>query len=106
MKTVSIVIPVYNEKNTILKTLEEVMSSDTLTLRKEIIVVDDYSTDSTREILKNYDKKQSIKIIYQSQNLGKGAALKKGLNLTKGDIVIIQDADLEYSPSDYPHLLK
>lgn len=104
-KSVSIVIPVYNEEKTIEKVIETVLSSDTLALVKEIIVVDDNSTDNTKKILEGI-KKNNIKVIFNPINLGKGACLKKGFQNTKGDIVIIQDADLEYSPKDYPILIK
>lgn len=104
-KSVSIVIPVYNEEKTIKKVLETVLSSDTLTLAKEIIVVDDNSTDNTGKALKEI-KKNNIKVITNPINLGKGACLRTGFQNTVGDIVLIQDADLEYSPKDYPILIK
>lgn len=106
MKIVSIVIPVYNERDTILKVLESINHADTLSLEKEIIIIDDYSTDGTREILEKQNKKPALKIFFNKENIGKGASLKKGFIASTGDIVIIQDADLEYSPSDYPQLLK
>lgn len=104
-KKISIIIPVYNEEKTIEKVIETVLSSDTLTLAKEIIVVDDNSTDDTKKILKGI-KKNNIKVIINPVNLGKGACLKIGFQHTSGDIIIIQDADLEYSPEDYPILIK
>jgi len=88
----SIIIPVYNEAATILKLLE-----------KEIILVDDCSTDGTREILNKLVDK--YKIIFQEKNQGKGAALRRGFQETTGDFIIIQDADLEYDPNEYPLLL-
>jgi glycosyltransferase involved in cell wall biosynthesis len=104
MKKVSIVIPVYNEKSTILKILEEVEKSDTLGLEKEIILVDDGSINGTKEILKNLETKYQI--IYHQQNLGKGAAVRTGFGKATGDIILIQDADLELNPENYPKILK
>lgn len=106
MKKVSIIIPVFNEENTIIKILEKVNHSNTLSLQKEIIVIDDNSTDNTRKVLEKYTKRLPIKFLINSKNLGKGAALKKGFEISSGDIVIVQDADLEYSPDDYPNLIK
>lgn len=104
--TLSVLIPIYNEKNTIkqlLKKIEEV-NLDEFGFKKEIIIVEDASTDGTKEILKNLPEK--YKIIYQLQNRGKGAAIKTGLKAVTGDFVIIQDADLEYDPQDYKRILK
>ena len=103
MKKLSVVIPVYNEKNTILEILKQVEAVD-LDLEKEIIIIDDYSTDGTREILKNLNQNK-YKIIFQEKNCGKGAALKKGFLAATGDIILTQDADLEYDPKDYQRLL-
>ncbi|MDP2709126.1 MAG: glycosyltransferase family 2 protein [bacterium] len=100
----SIVIPVYNEKNTILEILKRVEAVE-LPLAKEIIMVDDYSTDGTREILENLDQVK-YKIFYQEKNKGKGAAVRRGFKHTSGDIIIIQDADLEYDPAEYGKLIK
>ncbi|MCM8787857.1 MAG: glycosyltransferase family 2 protein [Candidatus Omnitrophica bacterium] len=104
-KSVSIVIPVYNEEKTIKKVLETVQSSDTLNLEKEIIIVDDNSTDNTAKVLKKL-RKNNIKVVTNPINLGKGASLRIGFQNTTGDIVIVQDADLEYSPKDYPILIR
>lgn len=109
MKTVSIVIPVYNEERYISLVIDRVMKSDTCGLKKEIIVVDDCSTDATISKIKSQISKmqiKNIKIIGQKINSGKGWAVKEGLLMTKGDLVIIQDADFEYSPDDYPTLIE
>jgi len=104
---ISIVIPVYNEEKTILTVLERVKAVN-LPFKKEIIVVDDGSTDQTRNILKNIERStgQEIKVTFHEKRMGKGAALKSGFAGAKGDIVIIQDADLEYNPGEYPKLIK
>jgi glycosyltransferase involved in cell wall biosynthesis len=99
----SVVIPVYNEKNTILDVLDHVRAVD---LPKEVIVVDDYSTDGTREILKGLPLSEDLKIIFQPQNMGKGAALRAGFAAVSADIVVIQDADLEYDPAEYGNLIQ
>lgn len=104
MNKLSIVIPVYNEKNTILEILKRVEEVK-LALEKEIILVDDCSTDGTREILQSL-KTNNHKIYYQLKNSGKGAAVRRGFDETTGNIIIIQDADLEYNPADYPRLIK
>lgn len=101
MKKISILIPVYNEKNTLLEILKQVESVD-FGLEKEIILIDDYSTDGTKELYKDL----SYKILYHEKNMGKGAALRTGFNNATGDIIIIQDADLEYNPIDYKPLVE
>ena len=100
----SIVIPIYNEKATLLKILEKVEEANALGLEKEIILVDDGSADGTREILKTLENKHVV--IYHEKNRGKGAALRTGFQKATGDIILIQDADLEYNPKEYPGLLK
>ena len=105
MQKLSIIIPAYNEKGTILKILAKVKKAKSLSFTKEIIVVDDYSTDGTRDILRKIGDK-SIKIIYHENNKGKGSAVRTGLKQATGDVILIQDADLEYNPNDYEKLLK
>jgi glycosyltransferase involved in cell wall biosynthesis len=103
----SIVVPVFNEEKTIRTIFERIQGVD-LPLEKEIIIVDDFSTDNTRNTLheiKNTDSDNLI-IVYHEKNLGKGAALKSGFANATGDIIIIQDADLEYDPQEYPKLLQ
>lgn len=97
--TLSVVIPCYNERENIITIVEKIL--ETPVLKKEIIVVDDMSTDGTREILEQKVKPLVSKIVYHKQNGGKGAALKTGFAHATGDIVIIQDADLEYDPMEY-----
>lgn len=101
----SVIIPVYNEKNTIKTVLKRVLDVG-INIDKEIIIVDDFSTDGTREILKEYETYPCVKVVYHPRNLGKGAGIKTGKTHITGDVVIIQDADLEYFPEDYPALIK
>ena len=103
IKKLSIIIPCYNEQDTILNILEEVGKFNDF--EKEIIIIDDGSTDKTKEILKSLDD-DSIKKIFSEKNYGKGRAIRTGIKESSGDIVLIQDADLEYSPQDYPNLLR
>lgn len=103
---ISIVIPCFNEINTIEDVLSKVSNID-LGCEKEIIIVDDFSTDGTVDYLKSLEKSDSaIKIFYHGKNMGKGVALRNGFSMASGDVIIIQDADLEYDPEDYPKLLK
>lgn len=101
-KTLSILIPVYNEKATVLELLRRVEAAK-IPAEKQIVIVDDGSTDGTRELLK--DLGERAKVVLHERNRGKGAALRTALSHATGEIVIIQDADLEYDPSDYPGLL-
>ena len=97
-------IPVYNEKQTLEKLLEKVEEAPFAGLEKEIILVDDCSTDGTKDILKNFENK--YKVLYHDVNQGKGAALRTGFSAVTGDIAVIQDADLEYDPKDYDGVLQ
>ena len=100
----SIVIPCYNERENIIKILDKIDQSPVP--NKEIIVVDDMSTDGTRDILEEKVKQRVSKLIYREENGGKGAALRTGFIHATGDIVIIQDADLEYDPMEYPKVIQ
>ncbi len=101
MNKLSVVIPVYNEKNYILEIIRRVKA---VQIEKEIIIVDDCSTDGTREILEGLAAKGE-KVIFHEKNMGKGAALRTGFRNVTGDYVIVQDADLEYDPDDFHKLL-
>ena len=99
----SVVIPVFNERKTLLEILRRVIA---VPVAKEIILVDDGSTDGTREMLHLLEKEPEFRIFYHPLNRGKGAALKTGFLHAQGDIIIVQDADLEYDPEDYPRLIE
>lgn len=100
----SVIIPVYNEKTTIAQVIEKVLAVE-LPLEKEIIVVDDGSTDGTTEILQSQNQSKIV-FYFTPVNIGKGAAVRIGLKLAKGDIILIQDADLELDPNEYKMLLQ
>ena len=99
----SVIIPVYNEVKNIQEIIKRVQGTK---LAKEIIIVDDGSQDGTRDILKKLDGKRNVRVIFHEKNQGKGAAVVTGMNAAKGDVLLIQDADLEYDPRDYPTLLQ
>jgi glycosyltransferase involved in cell wall biosynthesis len=103
MLKLSVIIPCFNEEKTIREILNQVMETNRAF---EIVIVDDGSTDKTREILQEYEGKEVIKIIFHEQNQGKGAAVRTGLEHATGDVMLIQDADLEYDPRDYEKLLQ
>mgnify|MGYP006427031199 CR=1 FL=1 len=104
MSKLSIIIPCYNEINTIEKVVDAVKASQIDT--KEIIIVDDFSTDGTRSLLVSKSHSWVSKILFHEENQGKGAALKTGFKAATGDFIIVQDADLEYDPKEYPKLIK
>lgn len=105
MITLSIIVPVYNEKNTVKKTLNRLMKTKIDKVKKEIVVINDGSSDGTDIILKEIVKiNKAITLIHHSKNQGKGAAIRTGMKKAKGDFVVIQDADLEYDPA-YLNLL-
>ncbi len=101
----TVIIPVYNERDTILGVLSRVRSADTLHHEKEIIIVDDASTDGTSELLDEFSTDSVIKVIHLPVNSGKASAIKAALKIANGDLVLIQDADLEYSQDDYSKIL-
>src|SRR5207253_768017 len=98
----SVVIPVFNEKQWVRELVRRV---EDVPIPKEVILVDDCSTDGTRDILKEFEQKGHI-VIYQPVNQGKGAALRAGFKHAAGDVILVQDADLEYDPAEYPRLLQ
>lgn len=102
--TISIVIPCYNEIKTIESIIKKVKKA-TINYDREIIVVDDYSTDGTRDYLDSLNGQDNVHVIFHEENKGKGAALRSGFSQAMGEVIIIQDADLEYDPNEYPRLL-
>jgi glycosyltransferase involved in cell wall biosynthesis len=105
VKTLSIVIPVFNEARTIAQVLDRVRKASSVGLEKELVVVDDGSTDGTREYLAGL-REPGTRCVFHERNQGKGAALRTGFAHASGDVVLVQDADLEYDPADYPRLLQ
>ena len=99
----SVVIPVYNEERWIVEVIRRV---DAVQIPKEIIVVDDCSKDRTREILRDLEPRYGLRLFFQEHNQGKGAALREGFRHCTGDVILVQDADLEYDPAEYPKLLQ
>jgi glycosyltransferase involved in cell wall biosynthesis len=112
-RTLTIVIPVYNERSTVMTMLRMVLLQDTAPLAKEVMVVDDGSTDGTREMLESVDWQglcrepgDSAQLLLHGRNRGKGACVQSALKQARGELVLVQDADLEYDPADYPALLE
>ena len=104
-RTLSVVIPVYNEIGTIATILDRVCTAPTPGLEKDIVVIDDGSTDGTTDVLRNLHR-EGITCLFHPRNRGKGAALRTGFARAAGDIILVQDADLEYDPQEYPKLLR
>jgi glycosyltransferase involved in cell wall biosynthesis len=102
----SVVMPAYNEQATIRTIVSRVLQVDLGSVDKELIIVDDGSQDGTREILKELDGQNGVRVLFQPHNQGKGAAVWRGIRESTGDMVIIQDADLEYDPNEYPALIR
>jgi len=102
----NVIIPCYNEKNTIEIIIDKVLNVNIEPHEKKIIVIDDHSNDGSTDILKKYENKNDIEILYHEKNYGKGKAIRSGLAKVEEGLVLIQDADLEYNPRDYKKLLK
>jgi glycosyltransferase involved in cell wall biosynthesis len=102
----SIVMPAFNERHTIKSIVGRVLAVELGDIHKELIIVDDASTDGTREALQELEGRDGIRVVYHARNLGKGAAVARGFREATGDIVLVQDADLEYNPDEYPMLLR
>ena len=107
IQSISIVIPCFNERDTLALIVEKVLSADTLGLNKEVLIVDDGSSDDSSTIARKLrEQDDRVRLVELKINIGKGAALSVGFQNVRGDLVLIQDADLEYSPADYPTLLQ
>jgi glycosyltransferase involved in cell wall biosynthesis len=103
MRTLSVIIPVFNEITTIQEILQRVKATG---LASEIVIVDDFSTDGTRQLLENYQPDLTVKILFHPKNQGKGAAVRTGIDEATSEFIVIQDADLEYDPNDYAKLFR
>jgi len=109
MKTLSVIVPVYNEASTLVSTLRAVEESDVGLIQKELVVIDDCSTDGSQRIVREYQTRNQHTAYtsrFHTTNRGKGAALRTGFAACSGDFIVVQDADLEYDPRDYPRLLQ
>src|SRR2546425_11698697 len=102
----SIIMPAYNERQTIREIVTRVLEIKLNGIERELLIVDDASTDGTREIIRELGDRNGVRPIFQQHNLGKGAAVARGFREASGDILIIQDADLEYDPNEYSILLR
>ena len=103
---ISVIIPLYNEAKTFPELMKRLYALDLDKVKKEIIIVESNSTDGSRELAQQYEKKPNTRVIYEDKPRGKGSAIRLGLKASKGDVIIIQDADLEYDVRDYKKLLK
>ena len=101
---ITVLIPCFNEKKTIEKVVDKINNLKNLNL--EVIIIDDSSSDGTKDLLKDKIKDKVSKIVFNDKNYGKGYCIKKGIEASNGDVILIQDADLEYDPNDYPKLIK
>ena len=99
----SVIIPVYNERRWLTELVQRVRA---VPVPKEIVIVDDCSTDGTRDLLQDMDGRDDVRAVFQPANRGKGAALREGFKRATGDVILVQDADLEYDPANYPRLLQ
>jgi len=106
MTKISVVMPVYNEEKTLEIIVQKICSADVFGLEKEIVVVNDASADDTKNVLDGLAQKYPLRVFHQPRNMGKGAALRRGFKEATGDIIIVQDGDLEYSPDEYKVLLQ